>query len=196
VEYRHLLPDDFERILDGDLGEETEGLREHLDQCAECRAEFAARSEVTLALEQLPHHSPAPLFAYRVMSQVQVFEPWHVTLRDTVRHWVPTSPAARWFAGAGALGVAMLLTLAGVWAALNSESAWLFAEVAVKRVRAGVFAGLRGVLESAFGPEALRVVEGLGAVGVALVVSAIVATALVAAIGFRAAATASRRRRS
>jgi hypothetical protein len=195
VEYRHLLPEDFESILDGDL-DETGGLREHLDQCAECRAELAARSEVTLALEQLPHHNPAPLFAYRVMSQVQVFEPWHVALRDTVRRWVPRSPATRWVAGAGALGMAMLLTLAGVWAALNTESAWLFADVGYKRIRAAVFAGVRGVLESAFGPEGLRVVEGMGPAGLALAVSAIVAAALLAALGLRAAATASRRRRS
>ena len=196
MEHRHLLPDEFEDILDGDAGEATSALRDHVDSCAECRAELARRSDLTRLLDHIPHHGPAPLFAYRVMSQVQVFEPWHVTLRDTVRRLVPRTKAARWIAGVTAVGMATLLTLAGVWTALNAESAWLFAEVGVKRVRSAFLESVRGVIESAFGRDALNAIEGTGASGSIIAVSIIVAVILIAALGFRVAAIASRRRRS
>jgi hypothetical protein len=196
VEHRHLLPDEFEDILDGDAGEATAALRDHIDSCAECRAELAKRTELTRALDHMQHVGPAPLFAYRVMSQVQVFEPWHVALRDTVRRLVPRTPTARWAAGITAVTVAAFMTMAGVWAALNAESAWLFAEVGVKRVRTAFLSFLKGILESAFGRDALNAIEGTGSSGSIIAVSIVVGVILVAAIGFRVAAVTSRRRRS
>jgi hypothetical protein len=196
VEHRHLLPDEFEEILDGEASEAASALRDHVDSCAECRAELAKRSALTRALDHLPYHGPAPLFSYRVMSQVQVFEPWHVALRDTVRRLIPRTPAARWVAGITAFAVAMVMTLAGVWAALNTESAWLFAEVGVKRVRGAVLGSIKGLLESVFGRDALNAIEGTGAAGGAIALSIVVAVILLTAIGFRVAALASRRRRS
>jgi hypothetical protein len=196
VEHRHLLPDEFEDILDGDVGEASAALRDHLDGCAECRAELTKRSELSRALDQMAHLGPAPLFSYRVMSQVQVFEPWHVTLRDTVRRLIPRTPAARWIAGVTAVAVASIITMAGIWAALNFESAWLFAEVGVKRARTAFLSSVRSVLESAFGRDALTAIEGSGAVGGIIAVSIVVGVVLIAAIGFRVAAVASRRRRS
>ncbi|HJU76031.1 MAG TPA: hypothetical protein VJ717_19980 [Gemmatimonadaceae bacterium] len=196
MEHRHLLPDEFEDLLDGDESEGTAALREHLDQCAECRAEFAKRSDLTRVLDGMPHHGPAPLFAYRVMSHVQVFEPWHVALRDSVRRLIPRSHAARWVAGVTAAAVALAMTVAGVWIALNGEEAWLFAEVGVRRIRTGVLTSLRGVLESAFGRDAVSAIAGSGAAGAIVAISIVVAVILIAAIGFRVAALASRRRRS
>ena len=196
MEHRHLLPDEFEDFLDGDVGETTSALRDHVDNCAECRAELAKRSDLTRLLDHMPHHGPAPLFSYRVMSHVQVFEPWHVALRDFVRRLVPRTAAARWVAGVTAVAVATVMTLAGIWVALNSESAWLFAEVGVKRVRTAFLTSFRGVLESAFGRDALNAIEGTGPSGSIIAVSIVVGVILIAAIGFRVAAVASRRRRS
>jgi len=196
VEHRHLLPDEFEDILDGEEGDVAPALREHLDTCADCKAELARRSELSRALEHLPHLGPAPLFSYRVMSQVQVFEPWHVALRDSVRRLVPRTPTARWIAGVTAAMVATLMTLAGIWAALNTESAWLFAEVGVKRVRAGVLGSIKGALETVFGRDALNALEGTGMTGTLVAASIVIGVILVAAIGFRVVALASRRRRS
>lgn len=196
MEHRHLLPDEFEDILDGDTGEATSALRDHLENCADCRAELAKRGELTRMLDHVPHHGPAPLFAYRVMSQVQVFEPWHVALRDTVRRLVPRTTAARWVAGVTAVAVAMALSFAGVWAALNSESAWLFAEVGVKRISTAFLSSVRGLLEAAFGRDALNAIEGTGASGGIIAASIVLGAILVAAVGFRVAAVASRRRRS
>ncbi|MGQ0639891.1 MAG: hypothetical protein ACT4P6_03825 [Gemmatimonadaceae bacterium] len=196
MEHRHLLPDDFEDILDGDAGEATAALRDHLDSCADCRAELTKRSELARALDHMPHLGPAPLFSYRVMSQVHVFEPWHVALRDTVRRLVPRTNAARWATGVTAAAMAIVLTLAGIWTALNAESAWLFAEVGVKRVRSAFLSSVRGLIESAFGRDALNAIEGTGASGSIIAVSIVVGVILVAALGFRVAAVASRRRRS
>jgi anti-sigma factor RsiW len=196
VEHRHLLPDEFEEIIDGEAGESTAALREHLEQCDECKAELAKRHELSTTLEHLVHHGPAPLFSYRVMSQVQVFEPWHVALRDSVRRLVPRTRAARWFAGITAIFVASLLTVAGIWAALNTESAWLFAEVGVKRTRAAVLGSIKGALETVFGRDALNALEGTGMMGTLIAASIVIGVILVAAIAFRVVALASRRRRS
>lgn len=197
MEHPHLLPDQFEEVLDNDEAlNVTSALREHLDACPECRAELATRSALARALDQLPHHGPAPLFGYRVMSQVQVFEPWHVALRDSVRRLVPRTRPARWIASITAVTMATLLTFAAVWTALNTESAWLFAEVGVKRMRAGVLGSLRVVLETAFGRDALNAIEGTGALGTAIAVSVVIGVFLIAIVGFRVAALASRRRRS
>ena len=196
MEHRHLLPDEFEDILDGDGGDHAPALRGHLDTCAECKAELTRRSELSRELEHLPHLGPAPLFSYRVMSQVQVFEPWHVALRDSVRRLVPQTKAARWIAGVTAVMIATVMTMAGIWAALNTESAWLFAEVGVKRIRAGVLGSIKGALETVFGRDALNALEGTGVTGTLVAASIVVGVILVAAIGFRVVALASRRRRS
>ena len=196
MEHRHLLPDEFEDIIDGEVGENTPALRAHLDECDECKAELAKRSELSTTLEHLAHHGPAPLFSYRVMSQVQVFEPWHVALRDSVRRLVPQTKPARWIAGVTAVMIATVMTMAGIWAALNTESAWLFAEVGVKRIRAGVLGSIKGALETVFGRDALNALEGTGMMGTLVAASIVIGVILVAAIGFRVVALASRRRRS
>jgi hypothetical protein len=92
--------------------------------------------------------------------------------------------------------MAVVLTLAGVWAALNSESAWLFTEVGVRRVRTAFVSSTRSLLESAFGRDALNAVEGSGAAGSIIALGIVLAVLLIAVLGFRVAAVASRRRRS
>ncbi|HZF68630.1 MAG TPA: hypothetical protein VEZ47_11365, partial [Gemmatirosa sp.] len=99
---RHLLPHEFDVLLDGDSGFGLGPLRAHVRDCAECRAEFEEAQAVLAELDRLPHLAPTPGFADRVMTEVQVFEPWHVALADTVRGFVPTSPAMRAVAAAGA----------------------------------------------------------------------------------------------
>jgi hypothetical protein len=130
------------------------------------------------------------------MAQVQVFEPWHVALRDSVRRLVPRTPAARWVAGVAAVVVASVITVAGIWTAVNCESAWLFAEVGVKRARTVLLSGVRTALETVFGRDALSAIGGTGSTGSVIAISVAIGVILVAAVGFRAAAIASRRRRS
>ncbi|MGQ0537695.1 MAG: hypothetical protein ACT4R6_02005 [Gemmatimonadaceae bacterium] len=196
MEHRHLLPDEFEQLVDGEEGFGISPLRAHLRSCQECSAEFESRREIAYALDRLAHHSPSPLFAYRVMAQVQVFEPWHVSLRDTVRRFVPRTPAARIAAGTLAASVALVLTIGTVWLAFNVESATLFVQVALARARTGVLDGLSSALQSAFGREALAAVQATGTAGVFVLALALLLAVLLAALGFRAAAVASRRRRA
>ncbi|NUQ12691.1 MAG: hypothetical protein HUU26_10265, partial [Gemmatimonadaceae bacterium] len=93
MEHRHLTPHEFDLLVDGEEGFGVAPLRAHVDQCAACRQELEAQTRVVEALENLPHFSPSPLFAYRVMREVQVFEPWHVALRDQVARALPRSQA-------------------------------------------------------------------------------------------------------
>ena len=95
MEHRHLLPDEIDQLLDGEAGFGVAPLQAHVESCAACRAELAEARQVVSALERLPHLATSPLFADRVMSQVQVFEPWHVAALDSVKQWVPASRSAR-----------------------------------------------------------------------------------------------------
>ena len=89
---RHLLPEEIDLLLDGEVGFGTAPLKAHARSCAECRAELEDARAVVRELEHLPHLSPSPLFTERIMAHVQVFVPWHVALLDTARQWMP--PAA------------------------------------------------------------------------------------------------------
>ena len=111
---RHLLPNEIDLLLDGDAGFGLTPLRAHVRQCEQCRAEVEAAQEVFALLGEMPHFAPDPGFAGRVMSQVQVFEPWHVTLRDTVLGLVPRSRPMRVLAGAGALVTALVVSAASI----------------------------------------------------------------------------------
>lgn len=112
---RHLLPHEFDLLLDGDAGFGLGPLRAHVRACAECRAEFEEAQAVLGELDAIPHLAPTPGFADRVMTQVPVFEPWHVALADTARALVPASPAMRVVAALGAIGVGSLASLAALW---------------------------------------------------------------------------------
>jgi hypothetical protein len=48
-----------------------------------CRTELEAQQRLVGSLEKLPHFTTSPLFAYRVMREVQVFEPWHVAAMNS-----------------------------------------------------------------------------------------------------------------
>ncbi|MCU0619015.1 MAG: hypothetical protein MUF40_03800 [Gemmatimonadaceae bacterium] len=102
---RHLLPDEFDLLLDGESGFGVSQLQGHLRECPTCREEFAMMRRFVDALEELPELAPARPLADRVMANVHVFVPWHVAARDWVAGWLPTHPALR-IATAGAATVA------------------------------------------------------------------------------------------
>ena len=105
------MPRDRSLLVDGEEGFGVAPLAAHVEQCAHCRAEIDRQLELVSALERLPHLTPSPLFAYRVMSKVQVFEPWHVTALDSVRRFIPRSRPARVLAAASGAFIAVTLTL-------------------------------------------------------------------------------------
>ena len=87
MNHRHLLPNEIDLLVDGEAGFGVAPLRDHIDECAECRLKFEDARIVVDALESLPHFAPDSRLAERVMSQV------HSSSR-------PTSPRAiRWPVG-------------------------------------------------------------------------------------------------
>src|SRR5579863_2550516 len=112
MNHRHLLPDEIDQLLDGEVGFGVAPLQAHLRECEECRAAFEDERQVVEALEHLPRLAPTPEFGARVMAQVQIYEPWYIAVRDTVLGWLrplqPRSQPMRLALGGAALSIAAL----------------------------------------------------------------------------------------
>jgi hypothetical protein len=180
---RHLLPHEFDVLLDGDSGFGLGPLRAHVRDCAECRAEFEEAQAVLAELDRLPHLAPTPGFGDRVMTRVQVFEPWHVALADTVRGLVPASPAMRAVAAAGALAFGAVFTVATLWIVARVDLLALATDLSAERSRAALGAWAGSLVAALLGEGA----RGASA-GLVLAALAVAALALVGgALGLRAA---------
>ena len=108
---RHLLPEEIDLLLDGEVGFGTPPLKAHVRSCAACSHELESARALVRQLEHLPHIAPSPLFASRVLSRVQLFVPWHVALLDSMRGLVPQSRGLRVAAAAMFEIVATALTV-------------------------------------------------------------------------------------
>lgn len=195
MNHRHLLPDEIDLLVDGEEGFGVAPLVAHVEQCSECRAEVEAQRQLVGTLERLPQLAPSPLFAHRVMAQVQVFEPWHVAALDTVRRLLPQSRPGRVFAGATAGAVALTLTLATVWVVSQIDAVALLATVATEQLRAAVLEGAGSLLSALFGQGAAQALQQSGGAGIAVLLTGFLLTVLMAAFALHAVASASRRRR-
>jgi len=195
VEHRHLLPDEIDQLLDGEAGFGVAPLIAHIEACPACRAELAEARQVVNALERLPHFGVSPTFADRVMSQVQVFEPWHVTALDTVKQWVPTSKPARALALATTSVLALVISVLTVWMAVRLDAFLFFFELASQRARAALFDAVGGAIANAFGSAAVDALRA-GGMTAALGVTGFLALIVVAAVGLRALVGTARRRRT
>ena len=191
---RHLLPNEIDLLVDGDVGFGVAPLRAHVRQCSECRAKVDEALVVVNALEEIPHLAPSSLFADRVMAQVQVFQPWHVAARDSVIRWVPRSLPARVAVAAIGTVAAAVLGVVSLWIGTRAGALTLLSGSAVQRGREIAVAAVEKLLGVAFGPAALGVVHAMGTVGLvgSTVVLALAAT--VAILGVRRLAVASSRR--
>lgn len=180
---RHLLPHEYDLLLDGDSGFGLGPLRAHVRDCDACRAEFEEAQAVLAELDHLPHLATTPGFADRVMREVHVFEPWHVALTDFARSLVPASPALRVAGALAALGFGGVFTLA---------SLWLLARVDLLALSTGVTADRSREALGAFGRSLAGALLGDGAEGasVALLAGAVglaVLGAVAGTAGLRAA---------
>src|ERR1044071_4153040 len=111
MNHRHLLPDEIDLLLDDEVGFGVNPLRAHVRDCTECRERVENARLVVDVLEDLPHFAPSINFSNRVMSQVPVFVPWHVSARQTIARYVPQSRSAQIAVGALATSVASVLTV-------------------------------------------------------------------------------------
>lgn len=191
---RHLLPNEIDLIVDGEVGFGVAPLRAHVRQCSECRERVDEALMVVNALEELPHLAPSSLFADRVMSEVQVFQPWHVAARDTVARLVPRSLPARIVAGGLGVVAASVLALVSVFVGSRLGMLTFLSGSAVQRGREVVAAVAEGLVTAAFGPVALEVIRAMGTLGLLISTLVLVLGATAAVYGVRRLATASSRR--
>ena len=195
MEHRHLLPDEIDQLLDGEAGFGVAPLQAHVDACPACRAELAEARQVVSALERLPHLAPLPSFADRVMAQVQVFEPWHVTALDSVKRWVPASRSAR-LVGIGATSVfALLISVAAVWTIVRLDAFIFFFDLAGQRARAALFDAVGSAIANTFGDAAVDALR-TGGMPAVVGITGFLALVVLAAVGLRTVLATARRRRT
>jgi len=193
VNHRHLLPDEIDLLLDEGFG--VSPLKAHIAECADCRARVDDARLVVDALEDLPHFPPSHTFADRVMSEVPVFEPWHVAARDVVRRWLPRSSPARVAVLALMATTAAVLTLAVLWIATQTDIL-VFATDAMGSGLRGLFdEAARQVGAALFGESAVASIQRFGTIGIAAAILGLAAAAGGTFAGLRAIASASQRRR-
>lgn len=191
---RHLLPDEVDLLVDGDVGFGVAPLRAHVRLCGECRTRVDEARGIVDALESLPHLAPSPLLAERVMRQVQVFEPWHVAARDNVRRLVPRSLPARAAAVVAAASMSMAFTVVSVWIATRLDLLSYLGSAALEHGRTVLTTVVAVIVGAAFGPEAAAFVSTTGAIGLAIATLVLAGAATVAVVGVRRLATVSARR--
>jgi len=196
MNHRHLLPDEIDLLLDDEVGFGVAPLKAHIRDCAHCRAQVDEARFVLESLEDAPHFAPSHTFADRVLSQVPVFVPWHVTARDTVVRWLPQSRSARIAVGALATSAASVLTVAMLWVATQTNLLALASGVAGDQVRGLVYDAGHGVLATVFGDQFFAIIRQTGTLGIAAALLGLVAAAGGSIAGLRALAAASSRRRA
>jgi hypothetical protein len=150
---------------------------------------------VVEALDHLPHFSPSPVFADRVMARTQIFQPWHVAALDTARKAIPTSTPGRVLVGVAASTTALILTTLTVFLVTRLEALLFLGQLLVQRSRDVVLAAMDGLVGSLLGEAALGALRASGGAGIALAILAVVVSGALAAGGLRAAVSASRRNR-
>lgn len=195
MNHRHLLPNEIDLLLDGDVGFGMSPLRAHAASCERCSAELEAARAIVDALDHLPHFSPSPLFAERVMARTQVFQPWHVAALDTARRIVPAAGPARVLVGVAASTVALLLTAVSVFLVTQLDALLFLGQFTLQRARETGVGALDGIAGSLLGDAGLGALSASGIAGLTLAIVAVLVSGVVAAGGLRAAVAASRRNR-
>lgn len=186
---RHLRPDEIELLLDGEEGFGVAPLRAHVRSCLECQTELESARELMIALDSLPDFAPSLAFADRVMSQVQVFEPWHAAATRTVGQLVPATRPARIAAGFGAAVTAGLATAGVTWAVARADLAVFAASLGLERFREQLVAAGSDVVSTVIGQPGLEALRGSSPEVMALALGGFVAAAGMGVVGIRALAT-------
>lgn len=153
---RHLRSDEIDLLLDTEVGFGVQPLRAHVQDCPACQSELDRAQELLLVLEDLPHFTPSAQFADRVMSQVQVFEPWHVAARNSVLRFVPRTRPARVMAGVGAAASAGIMVSAGVWAINRADMGLVLASVGLDGLQTTATAAISDVTLAVLGQSGVE----------------------------------------
>jgi hypothetical protein len=189
---RHLRSDEIELLLDGEEGFGVAPLRAHVHACLPCRQALADARELMVALDALPDFAPSPHFADRVMSQVQVFEPWHAAAARTIEQVVPVRRPARIAAGLGAAIAAGLATAGATWVVARADMAVLLTLIGAEGVRDQIVAATNDVAATVLGQPGLEVMRSGTPEMAAVAVGGFVAVVGMGVVGLRVLATTSR----
>ena len=180
---RHLLPDEFDLLIDEEVGFGVPPLQAHVRDCAQCSAELESARAVMAQIDRLPHIAPSPLFAEKVMAQVNVFEPWHVAAANTVRSLVPRHRPVRVALAAAAVMSCFTLTSIALWIASQFDSAVLLAGMLYD----SAVAGAAGMLTAVVGQRTVAALQTGGAPMMLTLASVMAVAAIVSIIALRRA---------
>jgi hypothetical protein len=195
MNHRHLLPNEIDLLLDGEVGFGVAPLRAHVDACEDCQARLTRARKVVDVLEDLPHFVPSHAFLENVMAQVQVVEPWHVAAIETARRFVPQSAPMRAVMGATASAAALALTSGAVWLALHADLTLYSFSLAAGRARIALVDAASSLVSTAFGAGGLDALRSSGLRGLVIGAGVMVVAVGGATFGLRALASSSRRSR-
>ena len=196
MNHRHLLPEEIDQLLDDEEGFGVAPLRAHLEQCSQCQEQLSALATVVSRLDSLPHLTPAPRFTDRVMSQVQVFEPWHVAAKNSVSRFMPQSSFGKAFVGATGGVMAVTMSLMAVWLGRRADAVLFLSNLVAERSRNAVASLVVETAQTLFGASAASAVREGGMLVMVGGSVALGAAVLAVAFGVKAVATAGRRRRA
>lgn len=194
MHHRHLLPNEIDLLVDEETGFGVQPLREHVRACPDCSARLDEARKVAAALSSLPLLSPRIGMADRVMSQVPVFEPWHVAARDSVARWIPSGPATRAAAALVVAVVGTLITGLTLWIATRGDLVSAFTGVAGEGVRGTVSRAFADLVVALLGPQVFEAVQMVGPVGFALAMGGFLISSVATVLGLRRLAASSRPR--
>lgn len=181
----HIQQEEIDLILDGDEGFATHPRRKHLEGCADCRAALDRAREVNALLECLPHMPPRPDFAASVMARVQVFEPWYVTLADSIRQTIPKRGPWRVATSLGLGGAALSVSAIAIWVALKIDLAVYAVQLAGTRLQSASVSAVGSVVSTMFGDQALSVVREGGTPALLVAATGLLVTFAGATFGLR-----------
>ena len=196
MNHRHLLPNEIDLLLDDEVGFGVNPLRAHIRDCVDCRTRVDEARVVMDALEDVPHFAPSYSFGDRVMSQVPIFVPWHVTARQNALKWLPQSRSARLVVGTLATASASVLTAVILWVVTQTDALQLVGGFAGDRVRSLLLDAARAVLTTVFGDQTFAMIQRTGSFGIAAALLGLAAVAAGSAVALRAVAVASDHRRA
>jgi hypothetical protein len=195
MNHRHLLPDEIDLLLDDEVGFGVAPLKAHIRECAHCREQVDEARFIVDALEDVPHFAPSLAFTDRVLAQVPVFVPWHVTARDSVARYLPQSRSAQIAVLALATSAASVLTVFMLWVGSQADVVALASGVAGDQVRGLFYQVGQQILATVFGEQFFAMIQRTGTFGIAAALLGLVAAAGGSIAGLRALAAASSRRR-
>lgn len=194
MHHRHLLPNEIDLLLDEESGFGVKPLREHVRDCADCRARLDDARAVVTSLREIPLFAPRIGLADRVMSQVPVFVPWHVAARDALLTRIPTGRPARVLAAALVAVVGSLLTGLTLWIATRGDLLAMFTGLVGEQARTAASDAVGNVVVALLGPQVIDAVRQVGPVGIAFAGAGFLVASLATVFGLRLIATSSRAR--